>query len=52
MADEKAPHKQFADDLFNQTWNLIDKQDRSPAETDRMINAAHASRYHWEIAAA
>lgn len=43
-------HKNFAIELFNQTWELIDKDDRSQAETDRMINSAHATRYHWEIA--
>jgi hypothetical protein len=43
-------HKNFAIELFNLTWDLIDKQNRSQAEIDQMINAAHASRYHWEIA--
>lgn len=42
--------KKFAVDLFNQTWGLIEKEDRDQKETDRMIHAAHASRYHWEIA--
>ena len=50
MAEEKTLHRQFAVDLFNQTWDLIDKEDRDQAEIDRMIHAAHASRYHWEIA--
>jgi len=48
--DEKAIHKKYAIDLFNQTWDLIDKEERSQEEIDRMIHAAHASRYHWEIA--
>jgi hypothetical protein len=43
-------HKSIAIELFNLTWDLIDKQNRSQAEIDRMIHAAHASRYHWEIA--
>jgi hypothetical protein len=43
-------HESIAIELFNLTWDLIDKQNRSQAEIDRMINAAHASRYHWEIA--
>jgi hypothetical protein len=33
--------------LFNHTWTLLEKGDRTPAETDQMIHAAHASRYHW-----
>ncbi len=43
-------HKDFAIELFNQTWDLIDKEDRNQSEIDRMIHAAHASRYHWEFA--
>ena len=49
-ADEKAIHKKFAINLFNQTWDLIEKEERTQQETDRMIHYAHASRYHWEIA--
>ena len=43
-------HKRLGVELFNLTWDYIEKEDRSPVEQDRMINAAHASRYHWEIA--
>jgi len=46
----KEIHRKFAVDAFNKTWDLIDKTDRSQEEVDRMINTAHASRYHWEIA--
>ena len=47
---QKDSHKQMAVELFNQTWDLIDQDDKDQAEIDRMIHAAHASRYHWEIA--
>ncbi len=50
MSEEKTLHRQFAIDLFNQTWDLIDKEDRDQTEIDRMIHSAHASRYHWEVA--
>jgi hypothetical protein len=40
-------HKQFAVELFNLTWDLLDKQDRTADEDDKMIHAAHASRFHW-----
>jgi hypothetical protein len=40
-------HKKFAVDLFNQTWDLLDKEGRTQEEADKMIHAAHASRYHW-----
>ena len=39
--------KKLAVDLFNQTWDLLDKSDRTQEETDTMIHAAHASRFHW-----
>jgi hypothetical protein len=34
-------------DLYNSTWTLLEKPDRTPAETDEMIHRAHASRWHW-----
>jgi hypothetical protein len=42
-----AMHRQLAVDLFNDTWTLLDKRDRSPGEADLMVHAAHASAYHW-----
>ena len=45
-----ATHRQLGVDLFNHVWTLIEKPDRSVAETDEMIHAAHASRYHWSFA--
>jgi hypothetical protein len=38
----------LAADLFNYCWTLIEKEDRTARETDRMIDAAHASRFFWE----
>jgi hypothetical protein len=40
-------HKKFAVGLFNLTWSLLDKKDRTRQEDDKMIHAAHASRFHW-----
>src|SRR3954470_19175938 len=40
--------RQTAVDLFNHTWSLMDKGDRSERETELMVHAAHASRFHWE----
>lgn len=42
-------HRRLACDLFNYTWSLMDKADRTPEDTDSMIHAAHASRHHWSI---
>jgi len=47
---DAAAHRRLGVALFNQVWTLIEKPDRSPAETDEMIHAAHASRYHWSKA--
>lgn len=44
---DAAAHRRFAVELFNRTWALIEKADRTPGETDEMIHAAHASRFHW-----
>jgi hypothetical protein len=33
--------------LFNETWRLMEREDRTRADDDRMIHTAHASRYHW-----
>jgi hypothetical protein len=43
----KESHRKFAIDLFNLTWNLLDKKERTAEEDDKMIHAAHASRFHW-----
>jgi hypothetical protein len=40
-------HKTFAKQLFNLTWDLLEKEDRTAEDNDRMIHAAHASRFHW-----
>ena len=39
----------MAVELFNKTWDLIDKKDRSHSDDVNMIHSAHASRYHWGI---
>ncbi|HET7029380.1 MAG TPA: helix-turn-helix domain-containing protein [Candidatus Limnocylindrales bacterium] len=46
-----ATHRQLAVDLFNSTWALIEKADRTALESDEMIHRAHASRWHWARAA-
>lgn len=39
--------RRLAAQLFNATWDLMDSTDRTPADDDAMIHAAHASRHHW-----
>jgi hypothetical protein len=40
-------HKKSAIDSFNLVWSLLDKKDRTQEDDDRMLNAAHSSRFHW-----
>lgn len=39
--------KLLASQLFNETWRLMEQEERSRDDDDRMIHTAHASRYHW-----
>ena len=47
MMTQEQFHKKMAVDLFNRTWDLLDKPDRTPEENDELVHAGHASRYHW-----
>ena len=47
-ADE---HRKLGISLFNRVWELMEQDERTPADVDELIGAAHASRYHWSKAA-
>lgn len=53
MTDAAEPAAHASDEraqavaLFNGTWGLMERPDRTPADDDRMLHMAHASRYHW-----
>lgn len=47
---EASVHRQLGVDLFNLVWEYLDRADRTPQDDDTMLNAAHASRYHWQLA--
>jgi hypothetical protein len=36
-------HRQLGVDLFNEVWRLLDSRE----DDDRLLHAAHASRFHW-----
>jgi hypothetical protein len=44
--EDRKWHRKMAAKLFNEVWRLLETK-RTPEEDDRMIHAAHASRYHW-----
>lgn len=45
---DDATYRKMGAGLYNFTWTLMEKADRTAEETDLMIHAAHASRFHWE----
>src|SRR3712207_382671 len=45
--DEAQARRRLAADLFNTVWSLLERTDRTQADDDTMLHAAHASRYHW-----
>lgn len=48
IEDISQMHKLMAPALFNKTWDLLDKEQRSPEEQRLMLAAAFASWYHWK----
>ena len=44
---DPATERALAADLFNHTWRLLELANRTPAQNDEMVHAAHASRHHW-----
>ncbi|MDP6480208.1 MAG: hypothetical protein QGI75_09220 [Phycisphaerales bacterium] len=48
-AIDAAGHRASAVSLFNYTWTLLDKEDRTREESDEMVRAAYASRWHWGV---
>ena len=47
---EPHEHRAEAVGLFNGVWQMLDIEDRTPAQDDQMVHAAHASRWHWSQA--
>lgn len=41
--------RRWAKELFNHVWELLDQEERTPAEDAEMIHAAHASCFHWRV---
>jgi hypothetical protein len=48
VALDAESQRKLAANLFNYVWTLLENTDRTLAETDRMIHAAHASTFFWE----
>lgn len=48
VALEPETQRKLGIELFNYVWTLLEKEDRTEREDERMIDAAHASRFFWE----
>jgi hypothetical protein len=46
-AIDEATHRQLGKDLYNHAWTLLEQGDRTAADIDEMVLAAHASAFHW-----
>jgi DNA-binding transcriptional MerR regulator len=44
---DEADERRVAVALFNATWELMEKENRTRADDDAMLHMAHASRHHW-----
>ena len=44
---EQEAHRHFAASTNGKVWSLLEKSDRTKAEDEQMLYAAHASCYHW-----
>lgn len=47
LTTDKA-HREFAEEAFNQCWELMNLPQRSAAQTRQMIRLAEASFWHWQ----
>ena len=50
-ATSEGDHRQLGVDLYNHTWTLLEKEDRTRDDDDELLNTTHASAYHWSRAA-
>jgi hypothetical protein len=42
-------HRQLAAELFNFSWDVMESTDRSEEALETLIQAAHASLFHWGL---
>ena len=47
---DRAGHRRVAIALFNHTWTLLERRERTEDEALEMLHAAHASGFHWSRA--
>jgi hypothetical protein len=42
-----SPERQLGVELYNSSWALMDRPDRTPEDDDELVHHVHASMYHW-----
>ena len=42
-------HRRLGVDLYNATWELLEREHRSPEDDDAMLARAYASLHHWSL---
>jgi hypothetical protein len=45
--EDRRFHEDLAKKINGEVWSLLEKEDRTVEEDERMVLAAHASYYHW-----
>jgi len=48
-ATEREFHRKIAKQCFNNTWDLLEKKDRTGEDDKQMLLLTHTSRYHWGL---
>lgn len=49
MEDLPKLHRYFGVECNNRTWDYIQKEQRTLAETQEMIHCAHSAKWHWSM---
>lgn len=46
--DLEAAHRYFSVEYFNRAWDLIEQEERTEEEDERMLHMSVASLWHWQ----
>jgi hypothetical protein len=42
-----SPERELGVELYNSSWALMERPDRTPEDDDELVHHVHASMYHW-----
>ena len=46
---EREFHRKIAVRCFNETWDYLEKEQRTELDDQKMLQLTHASQYHWDL---